>query len=576
MNKYGMIFFWICFSFMGIPILVYPSQNTFSETERLNRLYWNAMALVAPEQVPDSIRERKRVPIKCHFGLLHQVRLNFDRFSFSQQSALYKIMERPDLPYHHITSDGLFKIHYTLDGEDRVSYTDENANGIPDYVEEAAKALQSAYQVIIRDLGFRPPPSDRTDGPEWDVYIHNIRDAYGWTNIEKRVSFSPVTWTSYIEVDNDYTHTYTKGINGLRVTIAHEFFHMVQLGYNGRDNDNDNSFDDLFLMEASSTYMEDVVYDEINDYYNYLDGLFYFTNTRFDEANGWREYGLSLWFHFLEKHLGTRDILREIWENLCQEEAFPAMNVALRNHFTTFSDVLGLFYAWNWMTGTRADTNLYYPEGNAYPEMNPDAQFTFRRDTTITADVVNTGVRYYSVEGSDGQTCTFIFSNVDWISHSSNFASFQLYLSGFPLGSYVPVSEDLYAWFSSVNLRNWRNYVANTYSNSQTTLSSFASPDDTSTEKGMPFVIPNPYVLSKHRLVYFPFFLETSGPVRIRIFTPSGYLIYEEAQEFSSGAQRYGWNGKNNHGEFVARGIYFYTITQGSALIRMGKFGVVR
>lgn len=572
MKKFYAIIFWICF--FGEATFVYGSEAQLRE--HLNQIYWNAISVRFPEQVPDSIRERYRAPVKCHFDLFHQVRLNFDRFSASRQRTLGKIMERPVLPYSHITSDGLFKIHYTLSGTDQVSPIDQNTNGIPDYVEEAGKALQKAYQVIVRDLGFQPPPQDDTDGPQWDVYILNIPDAYGWTNLEKLVSFSPARWTSYMEVDNDYTHTYTKGINGLRVTIAHEFFHMVQLGYNARDNDNDGSFDDLFLMEASSTYMEDVVYDEINDYYNYLDGLFSQTNMRFDVTNGWREYGLSLWFHFLENHLGTRDILREIWENLCQKEAFPAIDLALKKYNTAFSDALGLFYAWNWMTGIRADTDLYYPEGNAYPEMIPDETFIFRRDTTIVADVVDTGARYYSVRHPDGQTFTFVISNVNWSSLGSNFATFQLFLSASPLGSYVPVSESLYARFSSENSQNWRKFVANTFLNGQTTLSSFDTTTHRWDQKEMPFAIPNPFILSKHLSVHFPFSLETGGNVRIRIFTPSGYLIHDESRVFASGDQLYEWDGRTSQGEPVAGGIYLYTITRGEELIRMGKFGVVR
>jgi len=95
-------------------------------------------------------------------------------------------------------------------------------------------------------------------------------------------------------------------------------------------------------------------------------------------------------------------------------------------------------------------------------------------------------------------------------------------------------------------------------------------------EKKVPFAIPNPYVLSKHLSVHFPFSLEASGNVRIRIFTPSGYLIYDDTRAFASGNQLYEWDGRTTEGKPVSTGIYLYTITRGDVLVRMGKFGVIR
>ena len=50
--------------------------------------------------------------------------------------------------------------------------------------------------------------------------------------------------------------------DSLRVTAAHEFFHAIQFNYDTTDDD--------WFMEGTAVWVEDQVYDGINDYLNYL------------------------------------------------------------------------------------------------------------------------------------------------------------------------------------------------------------------------------------------------------------------------------------------------------------------
>ena len=64
-------------------------------------------------------------------------------------------------------------------------------------------------------------------------------------------------------LDNDYARQYgTAPIDALRVTAAHEFFHAIQFAYDVGE--------DLWFMEGSATWVEDEVYDAINDNYQFL------------------------------------------------------------------------------------------------------------------------------------------------------------------------------------------------------------------------------------------------------------------------------------------------------------------
>ncbi len=75
------------------------------------------------------------------------------------------------------------------------------------------------------------PPSDNGAGGDnkYDVYIQNQGGGvYGYTEWESKVG--SVNWTSFMVIDNDYIGYYSTGLDGMKVTVAHEFHHGIQLG----------------------------------------------------------------------------------------------------------------------------------------------------------------------------------------------------------------------------------------------------------------------------------------------------------------------------------------------------------
>ena len=181
------------------------------------------------------------------------------KLSQKDQQMLIPLLSRPtssQLPEFMKSPKGRFKIHYALSGVDAAE---------PGFIEEIAKLFDFVYEFEIDELGYNAPPADfGVDGPEYDVYVHNISD-YGYTTYEEPIEETPwQDYTSYIEMDNNFAHTPTKGLDGARVTAAHEFFHMIQFGYRSYQTSELNS---IFLNESCSVWMEDVVFDDINDYY---------------------------------------------------------------------------------------------------------------------------------------------------------------------------------------------------------------------------------------------------------------------------------------------------------------------
>ena len=71
--------------------------------------------------------------------------------------------------------------------------------------------------------------------------------------------------SAYCVVDNDFAASQFPALTpleNLQVTAAHEFFHAVQFAYDAGD--------DQWFMESTATWMEDEIYDDVNDNLQYL------------------------------------------------------------------------------------------------------------------------------------------------------------------------------------------------------------------------------------------------------------------------------------------------------------------
>ena len=557
------------------------------KVDRRTSTVYQMLSIYDPLQLPADYQSLISLPVKSGFGVNLQVMQLWDTFSDDQKSILEPFMMRPSrstLPEEFVSQTGLFRIHYTNQGRNAVPQDDSDASGIPDYVELAATAFDSAYTVEVLEFGFDPPPSDNNvDGPEWDVYLQNMWQ-YGSTTPETKLSSSPDVWTGYLNVENDYAESfYTKGNNGLRVTAAHEFMHMIHLGYNLRD---DNGYVDQFLMEMSSTWMEDAVYDNVNDYYQYLgvpymytgNGVFDGGNMPFDTFNGWYEYGMSIWFHYLDKRfesqLAKGEIMKRVWEALVDVPALEALDRVLYQLNSSFQEELATFYAWNYRTGSRADTDLYYPEGNAYPEMVLDGQYAFSVDTTINEAINPTAARYFHfTQERDGNSFVLIPVNLKWNEADTLNSVVLAIVNGESRENYTAVSESVL-----VRLVTDEGFHCSAFSETNQGFEYIPSVQISNFSKDdLPASYPNPFLVHQHSAVSFPFYLTEPGFISLGIFTAAGYPVYHyDIYMDRAGIQNLKWNGLNDAGNLVAGGIYLYAVWDESGLVRREKFAVIR
>ena len=100
----------------------------------------------------------------------------------------------------------------------------------------------------------------------------------------------------------------------LRVTAAHEFFHIVQFAY--------DQYEDGWFMESTATWMEERVYDAVNDNRQFLPvSALALPGRSLDSplpTPTW--YGNWIFFEFLSRRLGTC-VVRSMWSRAASRTA---------------------------------------------------------------------------------------------------------------------------------------------------------------------------------------------------------------------------------------------------------------
>lgn len=301
---------------------------------------------------------------------------------------------RPRMQFSILSPSTLFRIHYDTLGLNAVPPTDNDRNGIPDFVDSAAYYMDAAYRFCIDTLGYRSPPRDYVDSSAWDVYLvqlgrvpgfyFNDRDLgqFGWYGATYAEDLIPLhcggyASTGFIFLDNDYSSqdsigtavrraTYSDtGIVALKITCYHEFHHLVQYGYFYGASP--------AFYEMTSVWIEQRAFPTITNYTQYVRRLFAnptlycLSCDRSIEGS----YGYSIALRYLALQLGD-DLIRAWWENIGQCSPPPiALDsaVALRGH--SFTDLWCRMLPWLYWTGSRARAG-YFPDAAILPEMQPD------------------------------------------------------------------------------------------------------------------------------------------------------------------------------------------------------------
>ena len=340
------------------------------------------------------------------------------------------LSERPtaaELPEQACADTDPVCVHWTTTGRDAATQA------------QAALTLQKVIDVYdaYAGAGFRMPEVDCDDvtvscgsaggSPAIDIYLADIGNAstmggssyYGFCLPTDSVGQRPAGArddSAYCVLDNDYSAdefcpdsgSCTSPLHDLEVTVAHEFFHAIQFGYDSRQA--------TWFMEATATWAESTLYPKIGDNRQFLPfGPLCFPGLPLN-ANGaskpfpvttcaglrigladynWAHvYGDWIFFRWLTDYVKASDgtapleTMREIWsatDTTGGEHtlATRAIGGALKSHHLTWGKAYALFSAANLRS-----RQTYTGAGHkSYPVAKPTARVTLgpkKRSATAT------------------------------------------------------------------------------------------------------------------------------------------------------------------------------------------------
>jgi hypothetical protein len=222
----------------------------------------------------------------------------------------YSVPEAPRSP----ACSPHFCVHWVVQGLDAPNLSDRSGDGVPDFVETVLRVAERVHTVENGKLGWREPRSDGRRGGrrgKTDVYLSQIGgELFGYAAPDRGQATTdhriPRRLHGYLVLDNDYSpfeFPGTKPLADLQVTFAHEYNHILQFGY--------DAYQDPWFAEASATWMEDQVFNGINDYLRYVRRWVKLFDTPLT-ANSIKEYGSAVWNQWLARRYGSA-IVRKAW-----------------------------------------------------------------------------------------------------------------------------------------------------------------------------------------------------------------------------------------------------------------------
>ena len=188
-----------------------------------------------------------------------------------------------------------------------------------------------------------------------DVFLEDLgsNGYYGYCTTDDQSGSRQVP--AYCALDNDFARAQygSAPLSSLRVTAAHEFFHAIQFAADVGE--------DAWFMEGSATWAEDVVYDDINDNYQYLvTSPIRYPRTALDYSGDTFPYGSFVFFTYSSERRG-RDVVRRFWD----EAVGPRTSlVAVRDVVgpSAWADFFAMFGSWNTLPLHSYSERAGYPE----------------------------------------------------------------------------------------------------------------------------------------------------------------------------------------------------------------------
>lgn len=434
---------------------------------------------------------------KCGTHLVAAIRQPSIHEADASKGSVEEVLARPQMQKSRMSPNGKFRIHYDTTGFHLPAMLNAQGIRIPasfeQYIDSVARTFENSLSRLTAELGYASIPQDGTrgGGPEYDVYVQEVGSGiFGityWSDEELLSSKPNEKYSTYILIDNDYQYFRTSGMDGLRVTSAHELFHAIQIGSYGIWTNIKNS--DFYFYELSATWIEDVIYPQVKDYL--FDVPTYFKRFRdfrnrsmsflvFDSFQN-PGYERAIFGHYLEARFG-RSLMKNVWQRMRQESFLSSMETELNILDSDLISEYVRFNQWNYFTGDRTMPTKYYKDGNLYPRMVPNISTTYDNfSATISSEAFPFSSQYFTFAMST-DTITAILVNVELDSAKSNVNAVQRFDIKLSLdnskGAVQRLSYGAQGALFSTESSSWRIYYlsSKTLEDSKRDLIPFPSP----------------------------------------------------------------------------------------------------
>jgi hypothetical protein len=269
---------------------------------------------------------------------------------------------------YHCFAGTVFCIHWVTTGANAISATDSDHDGIPNYVEYVITTMNYVYAYETSTLGYRKPLYDTATAgryrgnpnAKYDIYLAELGSLglYGYCAPEG--SETRTQLPGYCVLDNNYAPSQYGSasiLSPMRVTAAHEFFHDVQFAY--------DVWEDTWFMEGTATWVEDEVFDAIDDNLQYLPySPIRYATVPADYQTDLHRYGAWIFFRYASESLGDRSVVRRMWEaadaGAGSLYSLQAIRKAVEATPRAWPDFFATFGLWNLLsTGTYSERASY-------------------------------------------------------------------------------------------------------------------------------------------------------------------------------------------------------------------------
>lgn len=246
------------------PVLSAIQQEVQAgEISRDEALLQSIYAGFAPERLSPKFQTKKTEfpPIHCLTPVLMEYENAKDQLNTVTRTEIDRLISPKSSAemQSYVSPSGNFIFYYEEEGQGAIPTEDMDSNDIPDYVEKAAFAADSSYRYEVNEIGFM----DFLKSDPYEIYFQDF-GFYGTTNS----SGSTTTISIHSNFNGFPANAHPEGnqIGALYATIAHEIKHAIQYATNRWKGEAGN----VAWSEMDATLMEEIVFDDVNDYYNYI------------------------------------------------------------------------------------------------------------------------------------------------------------------------------------------------------------------------------------------------------------------------------------------------------------------